>query len=50
MFRIAADTVQDPDNITPESMFLHGIFQRVYTGYWFGTNENDRAVYFKDKT
>ncbi|KAJ7827368.1 hypothetical protein B0H14DRAFT_2595366 [Mycena olivaceomarginata] len=32
------------------SMFLHGIFQRVYTGYWFGTNENDRAVYFKDKT
>ncbi|KAJ7887073.1 hypothetical protein B0H14DRAFT_3430918 [Mycena olivaceomarginata] len=40
----------DPDNITPESMFLHGIFQRVYTGYWFGTNENDRAVYFKDKT
>jgi hypothetical protein len=22
----------------------------VYTGYWFGANENDRAVYFKDKT
>ncbi|KAJ7799072.1 hypothetical protein B0H14DRAFT_2617354 [Mycena olivaceomarginata] len=40
----------DPDNITPETMFLHGIFQRVYTGYWFGANENDRAVYFKDKT
>ncbi|KAJ7346136.1 hypothetical protein DFH08DRAFT_870614 [Mycena albidolilacea] len=40
----------DPDNITPETMFLHRIFQRVYTGYWFGTNENDRVVYFKDKT
>ncbi|KAJ7351214.1 hypothetical protein DFH08DRAFT_992463 [Mycena albidolilacea] len=31
-------------------MFLNVIFQRVYTGYWFGTNENDQVVYFKDKT
>ncbi|KAF8131760.1 hypothetical protein K438DRAFT_1788182 [Mycena galopus ATCC 62051] len=40
----------DPDNITPQTMFLHDIFQHGFTGYWFGENENNRAFYFEGKT
>ncbi|KAJ7751239.1 hypothetical protein DFH07DRAFT_961026 [Mycena maculata] len=42
---------KDPDNINvPETMFRNDIFQQVLNGYWFGEKEQDRAVYFKDKT
>ncbi|KAF7372050.1 hypothetical protein MVEN_00063300 [Mycena venus] len=40
----------DPDNISPETMFLHPIFQKVYNTYWFGTQENDCAHFFDGMT
>ncbi|KAJ7651805.1 hypothetical protein B0H17DRAFT_1215190 [Mycena rosella] len=41
---------EDPDNVGPETMFRHIIFQHIFTGYWFGSNDNDRAFYFKNLT
>ncbi|KAJ7716991.1 hypothetical protein B0H16DRAFT_1800268 [Mycena metata] len=40
----------DPDKISPETMFLHDIFQCVLTAYWFGTGDNDRTFYFQGQT
>ncbi|KAJ7690244.1 hypothetical protein B0H17DRAFT_1201810 [Mycena rosella] len=41
---------EDPDNVGPETMFRHIIFQHIFTGYWFGSNDNDRAFYFNNLT
>ncbi|KAJ7444190.1 hypothetical protein FB451DRAFT_1434685 [Mycena latifolia] len=41
---------KDPDNIGPETMFRHVIFQYILTTYWFGIKDNNRAFYFKNMT
>ncbi|KAJ6592894.1 hypothetical protein B0H19DRAFT_1245699 [Mycena capillaripes] len=39
----------NPEKITPETMFGHQIFQRVFTAYFFGDGEKNRASYFEGK-
>ncbi|KAJ7723078.1 hypothetical protein B0H16DRAFT_1599478 [Mycena metata] len=39
----------DPDKISPETMFGHQIFQHVFTAYYFGDGDKNRAFYFEGK-
>ncbi|KAJ7738628.1 hypothetical protein B0H16DRAFT_94845 [Mycena metata] len=40
----------DPENIAPDAMFCHKSIQRVFTGYYFGRGDNNRAFYFDGET
>ncbi|KAJ7723150.1 hypothetical protein B0H16DRAFT_1895909 [Mycena metata] len=40
----------DPKNIAPDTMFCHKSIQRVFTGYYFGSGDNNRAFYFDGET
>ncbi|KAJ7219896.1 hypothetical protein B0H12DRAFT_1078496 [Mycena haematopus] len=40
----------DPDNITPQTMFLNDIFQHVLNDYWFSNERENYSFFFKDMT
>ncbi|KAJ7160308.1 hypothetical protein C8R46DRAFT_905700, partial [Mycena filopes] len=42
--------VQNPDNITPDTMFGNSVFSNVFTAFFFGTGDNNRAFYFEGET
>ncbi|KAJ7160310.1 hypothetical protein C8R46DRAFT_1223784 [Mycena filopes] len=41
---------QNPDNITPDTMFGNSVFSNVFTAFFFGTGDNNRAFYFEGET